>query len=699
MSAPSSSSHRFTVPRHVIVAGFVAVLLTIGGLWNAVQVGALRAHHDDAVSWFGELQQLQAEVFTTQEVPRSAPARLGALLEEIQRAEWADASTVEAAAEAMRAAKIGMGTHGSPMATLTAFEDLEQAVLRERSALSRQLLLGANVRQRVVLLVVVLCWACVFLLLGEHRHRWRLKKVHDALRQEKTRREKSVAALRANQALSNAVFQHAPFGVEIFDPRGRSIRLNPARMAMLDDERPTATSSLLDPTVRENVGELFRRTRDLGTVEGREFVIRRFEKGEEREVVIEQLFFPLPEEAGEIPAVGAFTRDVTERRKMYDKLVRAEHMASLGTLASGIAHEINNPLHVISTNIRHLLDRAADEDPVPDRWTEVLSECGSEADRMKVIVADLLSVTRDVKKETGTVDVAEMLTKVVTLARNHLRHRARLVIDYEEAGAVEGVEVRLTQVFLNLLINAAQAIPEGYAQDNEIRLVARREGGHVRIEISDTGAGILASDLSRLFDPFFTTKEVGKGTGLGLWVAHGIVESMGGRIDARSEVGKGTTFTVTLCAAEPVADEEPAVRRDAVGRPEGYRILVVDDMPTVGLALERILGQANEVFTVTEAPKALQRFEEGEVYDVVLCDMMMPAMTGMEFYAEVANRWPEQSGRLVFITGGAFTPATKAFLERVENPILRKPFSIEDLTQVLKRQVGEHGRVSAGNVA
>jgi CheY-like chemotaxis protein len=262
------------------------------------------------------------------------------------------------------------------------------------------------------------------------------------------------------------------------------------------------------------------------------------------------------------------------------------------------------------------------------------------------------------------------------------------VKDYREVPAVRANESRLGQVFLNLIVNAAQATPEGRAERNEIRIrIAPWDGGRVAVEVRDTGTGIDPAHLPRIFDAFFTTKPVGVGTGLGLAICHRIVTSLGGEIEVRSELGIGTTVRVLLPVAVHPELEEPVVARPSLTPVRRGRILIVDDDSAMCSAIRRTLS-GHEVVAVTLAREALERVASGEQFDVVMSDLMMPHMTGMDLHAELSHIAPEVADRMVFMTGGAFTPGAREFLDRVPNPRLDKPFepgTLRALVQTLMR--------------
>jgi CheY-like chemotaxis protein len=252
------------------------------------------------------------------------------------------------------------------------------------------------------------------------------------------------------------------------------------------------------------------------------------------------------------------------------------------------------------------------------------------------------------------------------------------VKSYQAVPVIVGNAGRLGQVFVNLLVNAAQAITDGSADRNEVRVGLVNEGDRVKITVEDTGSGMPPEVQRRIFDPFFTTKPIGVGSGLGLAICHGIISGHGGEIQVESEEGKGTTFTVWLPVrlAEQLTTETRVVLKP---RPNlRRRILVVDDEPLVGKSLRRTLCE-HEVEVVTSGKAALNRLADGDPYDLIFCDLMMPEMTGMDLHAEIATRWPRLAERMVFLTGGAFSNAARAFLERVPNRKFEKPYDGAEL--------------------
>ncbi|WP_373047056.1 ATP-binding protein [Vulgatibacter sp.] len=393
------------------------------------------------------------------------------------------------------------------------------------------------------------------------------------------------------------------------------------------------------------------------------------------------------------PALLLMVRDSTERRRLQSQLVQADRMVSVGTLAAGVAHEINNPLAYVISNLQYAVHELGAWDD--DKHAEIrvaLQEAVSGSDRVRQIVQDLKTFSRSDEGECqGPLDVREVLAASLSIARQELKHRALLEQELGPTPPVVANDGRLGQVFLNLLVNAAQAIPEGNAGEQRIRVVTRTApSGRAVIEVHDTGAGIPEAIRERIFDPFFTTKPAGLGTGLGLSICRNLVAQMGGRLSFTSEVGRGTTFVVELppAAAEAPEAGPPAPAPAAARAPGGgSRILVIDDEPLICNAVQRSLGSRHEVHVARDGREALERLRAGEPFDLLLCDLMMPEVTGMEIHEELARSHPALLARTAFLTGGAFTERARAFLDETTVPVLHKPFSASALREFVEERL------------
>ena len=393
-----------------------------------------------------------------------------------------------------------------------------------------------------------------------------------------------------------------------------------------------------------------------------------------------------------------------ERKLLQARLAETDRLTSLGTLAAGVAHEINNPLAYVMANMTfvanafpqllaraarpeangsHSTNHAGDED---DQLGIAIAEAREGCERIRSIVRDLQLFSRPEHSERAQVDVRAALDSSINIVLNEVRTRARLVKDYREVPLVIGNRARLGQVFLNLVLNAAQAIPEGKQAENEVRVTTYTdEEGDAIIEVRDSGEGIRPEVRARIFDPFFTTKPIGVGTGLGLSISHGIIAAMGGDLSVETQVGKGSVFRVALPASRQARrvttppPPRPVVRRG--------RVLVVDDEEMICLTLSRVLSHTHDVHTNTHPREALARIVGGERFDVILCDLMMPELSGMELYEAVREVDPEQAERIVFLTGGAFTARAQAFTAQVQNTFVEKPFDVDKLMAIVSSRV------------
>ena len=386
------------------------------------------------------------------------------------------------------------------------------------------------------------------------------------------------------------------------------------------------------------------------------------------------------------PTNVVLANDITERRALFTRMAVADRMLSVGTLAAGVAHEINNPLAYISANLQILaseLPKLLYGEGTPqfahDELESVLADAQEGVHRVSAIVRDMRTLARPEDSATGPVDVVAVLLSSIKMTHNEIRHRARLVQTFADVPSVNANASRLGQVFLNLLVNAAHAIEDGHVEANKVGIRVYADESRVYVEISDTGIGIPANVLPRIFDPFFTTKPAG--VGLGLSICDRIIESFGGAITVTSRLGFGSTFRVSLPTTMQVAFE--IVKEPEILEQPRSRILMIDDEAAVGRAIRLLLAPDHEVVNVTRAREALAKLEGGESFDVILCDVMMPDMSGIEMYGELRARFPAYTRRVVFMTGGAFTSQAREALEELGVPRLEKPFSERALRQAI----------------
>jgi PAS domain S-box-containing protein len=396
------------------------------------------------------------------------------------------------------------------------------------------------------------------------------------------------------------------------------------------------------------------------------------------------------------PAVLSVVRDVSARRELSARTMQVDRMIAVGTIAAGVGHEINNPLAYVMANVAYAsdeieraqrqLEKLGEREPTAgavaaalSEVVAILAEVDEGARRIRDIARDLNTLARN-DEELRLVDLRAVADSALRMAAPEVRQRARVVRQFEEVPPVRASASRLTQVLLNLLINAAQAIPKGAYDSNEITVHVRSEGTRVVVDVRDTGCGIAPEDRERLFTPFFTTKPIGQGTGLGLSISRRIVRSLGGDIEVESALGVGTTMRVVFPAAHGLASQPAPPRRAPARR---GRLLFVDDERLVGTAFQRALSRDHDVVVVDSARDALTRLSAGESFDAIFCDVNMPLMSGVELYETIERLLPQLAARVVMVTGGAHEPRAKEFFESHKTPLLDKPIDMEQVRALL----------------
>ncbi len=389
--------------------------------------------------------------------------------------------------------------------------------------------------------------------------------------------------------------------------------------------------------------------------------------------------------------VQGVVRDVTERREVEAQLATADRMASLGLVAASVAHEINNPLAAIVGNVDLL---TAGRPPDGAAREPALADIREAAARIRAIARDLRMFSRVEREERVPVDVVSVLESTLRMARAELRHRATVECELAPVPPVSGSESRLGQVFLNLLVNAAQSIGDGGGEAGTIRVSTGLDAGRrVVVTIADTGSGMAPETVARLFTPFFTTKPAGEGTGLGLTICRRIVLALGGDITVTSELGVGSEFRVHL----PIA-AGPSITAGAVAgagtapspiapRAPRARILIIDDEPILTRTLTRALAADHDVVAHNHGHAALELLAQGAEFDVILCDLMMPDLSGMAVYTSAIEARPELASRFVFMTGGVFAESARTFLASGPFTVLEKPIDLPAMRTLITARV------------
>ncbi len=416
---------------------------------------------------------------------------------------------------------------------------------------------------------------------------------------------------------------------------------------------------------------------------------------------------PLRGRDGNVTGIIGTYEDITEAKRLERQLTHAQRLESVGTLAAGMAHEINNPLAYVIGNVevarewlraeverlRNPTGDATEPEVVADvlqRLTaieELLRDALDGAHRVRRLVVDIKGMARLEDGSRTPLDLRSIIESAVRMTANSVRHFAIVRTRFGATPLVEAGDGPLIQVITNLLLNAAQAIGEGHADTNEITISTYSDSaGWACVEMSDTGPGIPADVLPRVFDPFFTTKRTGAGMGLGLSTSLSIVAALGGRLTAESPPGSGAVFRLRLPPAPGVVVPRPPSNRPAKATRRG-RILVIDDEPMVAVAVGRMLRAHHDVMAMTDAREALALLTAGEVYDLIFCDLMMPNLSGIEVYELVKATSSPMASKIVFMTGGAFTATAQDFLRQHGNTHVTKPFTAETIRSVAARFV------------
>ena len=399
---------------------------------------------------------------------------------------------------------------------------------------------------------------------------------------------------------------------------------------------------------------------------------------------------PILDAAGDASgAVVTTLRDLTDQRRLEMHVMATERLTSLGRLAASVGHEINNPLTYVLGGLGGIAKRLRARGMAEE--ADAVDEAMEGAERIRGIVRDLRVFSARQPDVPTAIDVRRVVESCARMAMAEVRPRGRLVSSYGDVPPVRATEARLAQVVLNLLINAAQSLREGDAGENVVMLETRMEpDGRVAIIVRDTGVGIEPENLPLVLEPFFTTKADLGGTGLGLSICQMLVAAQGGELRITSTPGSGTEVTVLLLPA--VATKSAGLKDEHIERPSGpHRVLVIDDEPQIA----RLIGECLEGCDVTIAPggrEAIDVLRTGQVFDVIVCDLMMPDATGVDVHAYVAECRPELAAHMLFITGGAYTPRALAFVERGEVQSLEKPFTPNTLVMAVEKAL--KGRVA-----
>ncbi|HYK83638.1 MAG TPA: ATP-binding protein [Gemmatimonadales bacterium] len=370
--------------------------------------------------------------------------------------------------------------------------------------------------------------------------------------------------------------------------------------------------------------------------------------------------------------------DQTDRRRLQEQLIQSEKMSAIGQLIAGVAHDLNNPL----ASVVGFSDFLVEAGEVPPSLAEPLQVIRQEAERAATIVKNLLSFARSQEEERRLQPIKPIIDSTLVLLRNQLMaHKVEATLEVEPG--LPEVEVngnQIKQVFVNLINNACQAIASD-APSGRLWITAKRGHDGIAVAVTDSGPGMSDEVAARVFEPFFTTKGEGEGTGLGLSICQGIVKEHGGRISLATKPRGGATFTVELPAgtAAPRPEVEPVVL--GAGRP--LHILVVDDEPHILHYMRATLESwGHTVEVASDGTYALERALAG-AFDVIICDLRMPHLSGRDMYNKLVRQDPRAAERIIFATGDTVRGDTLQFLEGLGRPYLHKPFTLAELRSAL----------------
>ena len=394
-----------------------------------------------------------------------------------------------------------------------------------------------------------------------------------------------------------------------------------------------------------------------------------------------------------LPVLHIKVRGVDKGRKLGQMMRRAEKLSSLGQLIAGVAHELNNPLAVV-TGYAQLMSQQTNHD---EKTRTTMQKILHESERASKIVRDLLSFARPCEPQMTAVDVNHLVHSVMEVRERDL-HAQGIELETRLAANplwTQADPVQIEQVLNNLVTNAIHAMLEKAHGPRQLTVTTESDGRYIRIGVADTGPGIPPAIQEKVFEPFFTTKPAGKGTGLGLSISHTILEEHHGRLRLETEVGHGATFTIELPileveapTTEPAATGSPEQLATAVSMPP-RRLLVVDDEPGIREVLQELLmASGYSVDTAADGSQALKRIENNR-YDLVISDLCMPGVDGPELHRRIRDEDEGLARRMIFLTGDTVSPKSRMFLEESGNRWLTKPFNLTDVQDAVRTLLEE----------
>ena len=369
------------------------------------------------------------------------------------------------------------------------------------------------------------------------------------------------------------------------------------------------------------------------------------------------------------------------------RLFQSERLVAMGRVTAGLAHEISNPLTALMATLGSVQLEIQKWDSRPDTLSALIENAELAAGRIEEIVRDVKGWLQDGKDKAARqlIDVSKLVAESISIARWSIDPVARLVVDLDPVPPLWGVQPRLSQVITNLLLNAAHSI-SGPKEENEIRIRVQSAGKRIRIEVSDSGCGISSEALPHVFDPFFTTREESGGTGLGMSMCRSIVEAHGGVLAIQDTSPAGTTIAILLPSGNVHAMDESLSEDHEPHKP---RLLLIDDDVFICEMMELLMRDRCQVTIAHDGRDGLAAIlAPGARWDLVLCDLTMPVMSGAEVYRNLMEQAPKKASEIVFITAGGTNPTDVQFLTTLPNVLLRKPFTHTQLHELLDERLG-----------
>ncbi len=396
------------------------------------------------------------------------------------------------------------------------------------------------------------------------------------------------------------------------------------------------------------------------------------------------------------------TRDLTERRRRFSRMVAADRGAALGALAASISHGINTPLAQVHGGASYARDQArrllasldtywehGDLPSVRDGVRTIVEHTGQMLEGITAVanISRSLGLFTQRDGEDHTTEPGRVIDAAIDLTENVIRHRAKLTCEVAMLPAIRGSEAAVGHLLLSALLASAQSIPEGDAAHHEVRVRAAPVGDGVHVEITDTGAPRLPEGVLDESDPMAALERGASPAVLALSLCRALAIEVGGSFDVAA-LRRGTRVTIRFAGADRPSDATLAARRRAASQPVTRgRVLVVDDEPVLLGLIVKLLQLDHDVEGTVDPAEALARIERGERYDVILCDLMMPTMSGVELHTRITRFAPHVAKRMIFLTAGAFTATARAFLETGEVAWYEKPIEPDQLREIIAARV------------